>query len=213
MQMTPASGSDFAMTNSGNKIPRAVPRLQGWTTTVERRQDKNSGSHQRRWVSVTTGTMRWRGTSPKARCNDNCSSDWPPSSEQYCFGVQTPSALVVNEPSRRPSPPARITTHNFRGCLLIECGALPLPVSQIPSEEDRAYTADLHPNIRVVRYWDYPIPGNSRTLFATVFTCSGNVHITVTRGDTAVSMRGTLYANRDNDRRHCISMRGDRVAN
>jgi hypothetical protein len=165
--MTSASGSDLAMTRSGNRTPSPVPRLLGWTTTVGRRNEESSGSHQRRWASVTTRTTRSGGTSLKARCNDKCSSDGPPLSEQYCFGLQTPSASIVKSPRRRPSPPAKITAQHFRGGLLTCCGLL---LSAKPIEGKKAYTPDGQPNIPVAGYYYYRISGNRLPLSANAFT-------------------------------------------
>jgi hypothetical protein len=169
--MTPASGSDLAMTRSGNRTPRPVPRLLGWTTTVERRNDRSEGSHQRRWASVTTVTILSRGTNLKARCNDNCNSDGPPLRDQNCFGVETPLALVVNEPSRRPSPPARITTQQVRVGLItvVRCS---VSASENPSKGEGAYTPDGQANIPVARYCDYRISGNRRRGWRRVRSCS-----------------------------------------
>jgi hypothetical protein len=57
-------------------------------------------------------------------------------SEQYCLGVERPSALVVNEPSRRPSPPAKITTQTLRFGLLKLCAALSARVNSLPGKRE-----------------------------------------------------------------------------
>ena len=93
--MTPASGSDLAMTNNGIKTSNPVPRLLGWTTTLVRCNEMSSRSHHDRCASVTTATMRSRELTASARCSDRHSSESPPLGEQYCVGIETPCTVVV----------------------------------------------------------------------------------------------------------------------
>lgn len=108
------------MTRSGSKTPSPVPRLHGWTTSGECGRARNSRSHQRRCASTTAVTMRLREVTANARCNDICKRDRPPSSEQYCFGVERPLVSVVKACRRCPSPPAKTTAQMFRLRLTLE---------------------------------------------------------------------------------------------
>ena len=72
---------------------------------------RGSGSHQRRWSAETIAQVRLRPLTAIARVRVWSKRDGPGRSEQNCFGIEAPGAIVVRLLNRDPSPAANTTVH------------------------------------------------------------------------------------------------------